>query len=385
MRGAARTAAAAAVILLAAGCGTGHGPGPHRVSSLIAAARRVPASGPATTGPVTSDPVTTDPVTTDPVTTDPVTTGPVITGPPTISTAQARRLVRTLLARAEPPPGARPWSGRPPAALTFAAGMQAGRPSAGLHRLWGVPEPASVAYAFESRHAPTGMVWAGSGQGSLRGTVTEQSVSYRLRRLPAGVAAAGLSLTVAPATAATPGSGPDASVLRADAQVIWYPPRSAAEHVPASMHAVEVTVTVAGSRHPRTVTKTVTAPSVVRRLAAMLNRVHAATSGAFSCPMFMASYRITFAVSSRAAPYLVADATTCPDLEITAAGRRQPELQMPDGLLPLLHRLTGVAAQPGGGGTAAPGKPVRSLLPFPVHGGPGTARPLPRVTSVPRA
>jgi hypothetical protein len=116
---------------------------------------------------------------------------------------------------------------------------------------------------------------------------------------------------------------------------------------------------------------------VVRRLAGLLNGVHAATAGAFvSCPAFQASYRIAFAVSSRATPYLVAKATTCPGLQVTAGGHAQPALLTPAGLLPLLERLTGVAAQ--GGSTVPPGGPV------PGHGRPGMAHPLPRVTSVPR-
>jgi hypothetical protein len=311
---------------------------------LIAEAGRPPASGAPATGHAA--------------------TGPASAGPPVITAPQAQRLVQALLARAQPPPGARALPGRPPAALAHATELQAGRPSAARHRLWRVAGPASAAYAFEARHMPAGMVWAGSGQGGDRGTVTEQSVSYRLSRLPAGVAAAGLTMTVAPA-------GADAAVLRADAQVLWYPPRSAAEYVPASMRAATVTATVFGPR-PRTVARTVTVPSVVRRLAAMLNGVHAAIAGAFaSCPAYQASYRIAFAVSARAAPYLVMNATTCPELAVTAGGHPQPALQMPAGLLVLLHRVTGVAAQPGSPGPVLPGKPGRP-------GPAGSARPAAR-------
>jgi hypothetical protein len=349
MRGTVRMAAAAAagvaVIVLAAGCGTGQGAGRHGVSRLIAAAGRAPTTGSAT---------------------GQAATGPATAGPPVIGTAQAQRLVRALLARAQPPPGATPLAGRPPAALAHATEVQAGRPEAARHRLWRVAGPASAAYAFEARHVPAGMVWMGSGQGSYRGTVTEQSVSYRLRRLPAGVAAAGLSLSVAP-------DGAGGSVLRADAQVIWYPPRSAAEYVRPSMHAVTVTATVTGAHpRPRIVTRTVTAPSVLARLAAMLNGVHAAVAGAFAnCPVYLASYRIAFAVSRGAAPSLVMQTAMCPDVQVTAGGQRQPALQTPAGLQALLQRITGVAAQPGGGFPPAPGKPV------PGHGRPGTTRLLP--------
>ena len=342
MRGTARTAVAAAVILLAAGCGTGHTPGPHRAGRLIAADGRTPVTRRAGTGQAGA--------------------GPATTGPPVVGTAQARRLVRALLARAQPPPGARPWPGRPPAALAHPTEIQGGSPSAGRYRLWRVAEPANAAYAFEARHVPPGMVWAGSGQGSDRGTVTELSVSFRASRLPAGVAAAGLAITVAPA-------GPGASVLRADAQLIWYPRRSAAEYVPAAVHAVTVSATAAGP-HPHTVTKTTTTPSVVRQLAAMLNGVHAATGGYFaSCPMYQASYRIAFAAWPRAAPHLVAKATTCPELQVTVGGHPQPALLVPAGLPAMLHHLTGVAAQPGRPGTARPLPPVS---------------PQPWVSSVPR-
>jgi hypothetical protein len=268
----------------------------------------------------------------------------VTTGPPVISAAQAQRLVRALLARAQLPPGAQPRPGRPPAALAQAVEVESGRPSAMLHRLWRVAEPASAAYAFVTKHAPAGMRWIGSGRSGSRGTVTEQDVTFQLSRLPAGVAAAGVSMTVAPASA--PHSAAGASVLRADAQVIWYPPRSAAEYVPATMHAVTVTATESG-QGPSTLTKTVTTPSVVRRLAAMLNGTHAATAGAFiSCPMERASYRVAFAVSPRAHPYLVARATLCPDTQVTVRGHGQPALVTPPGLLNLLQRLTRACPAP---------------------------------------
>jgi len=148
-------------------------------------------------------------------------------------------------------------------------------------------------------------------------------------------------------------------VIRADVQVIWYPPRSAAEYVPARMRVVTITVSALNPR-PRTVTKTITTPSAVRRLAAMLNGAHAMPRGSvFNCPLESVTYRLAFAKAAGARPGLVASDMNCPGVAITAGGRGQPELETPAGLQKLLDRLTGVTPSPG----PAPGSPVHA----PVH------------------
>ena len=261
-------------------------------------------------------------------------------GPATITAAQAARLARSLLARVNLPPGARVRPGPPPVALHQPASTESGEPSASLHRLWTAAEPMVAVQAFWHGHAPAGMTWNGSGQSNNGSLISSAFTGYRLGRLPAGVYSATLGMSVAPA-------GLRASVIRADVQVIWYPPRSAAEQVPGSVHVA--TVTASTTSPARTVTRTVTSAAQVRRLAALLNGTHAAPRGSvISCPLQWVSYRIAFAASAHAAPSLVATETSCPDLQVTAGGRPQPSLVVPAGLQALVISLTHVPMSPRG-------------------------------------
>jgi hypothetical protein len=71
-----------------------------------------------------------------------------------------------------------------------------------------------------------------TGQGGRLGRVTMRMISYAPRSLPAGIEQAAVAVTVIPA-------GGGGSLLRADAEVIWFPPRSAAEYLrPAAFQAV---------------------------------------------------------------------------------------------------------------------------------------------------
>jgi hypothetical protein len=292
MRGIAWAAGTVAAVLLAAGCGTAHGQGAGPGHGTTVAAATTSLS--------------------------------------TITRQRAGRLARTLLARASLPPGARISLGRPPAAAGQAPDASAGSPSIQLHELWTVAEPTNAVYSFVSKHTPAGMKWSGSGQ-ALDGTlVTQEFVSYRLGRVPVGVGQASLTLTVAP-------DGAGGSLLRADAQVIWFPQRPAAESVPASMHAVSITASYAMPQH--NVTRIFTAPATVQRLAALLNGAHASTGGVMPCPMELVSYRLAFARSAGATPYLTATESGCQILSVTVAGHQQPSLVMPACLGAELTRL----------------------------------------------
>lgn len=360
MRGTAWAAgAAAAAVALAAGCGTVHyrSPAGH-------------GSGQAGTAAATQE-------------------------PPTITRQQAERLARDLLSRTPLPAGAR-QTGSLVRALAQPPGGAAGTPSASVHAVWTVTQPTDAVYAFLTRHVPAGMTLSGTGQAGVgagqagvdagqagvgtgtvvpvagkpggmpqgvrprparaaRGvsaqplkvaTVYEEFVSYEASPLPAGVSSAALSVSVASA-----GSG--VSQLRADAQVIWYPPRSAAEHIPAAMHAVTITASTALPRQ-RTVTRTFTSPATVARLAAMLNGAHASDLGLVPCPLALGTYRLAFATSPRAAPYLVATDPGCPGIAVSAAGRAQPSLQVPPALQTALAALLHVHGFAGPGGASPP-------------------------------
>lgn len=253
-------------------------------------------------------------------------------GPATITRAGAERFAQTLLGRAIVPRGAHVLTGRPPAAVRQPPSWAVASPSVGRHRIWTVRQPVSSVYD-QVRRVPAGMRLTGGGQGGTPTGVTEQSVSYSPSRLPTGVSQASLTLTVTPAGAVT--------LLRADVQVIWYPPRSAAEHIPAGLPVVTVTASYLGASAPRTVSETFTSAALAGRLAAMLNGSHAAIDAFMGCPLERVTYTLAFAASRSARPYLVATEDNCGSVAITVEGRQQPALQTPAGLDPALSRLMG--------------------------------------------
>jgi hypothetical protein len=305
------------------------------------------------------------------------TTAARTAAPATITRQQAERLARELLSRAPLPAGARRTTGPPVRALGRPPSTELATPSVALSRLWTVAAPMDAVNAYLKNHVPAGMAANGSGQGGqlsgvpertkLRGkppaggiqpgnvgTVTEEWVSYQLRRPPAGVMTATVSMAVAPGNRG-------ASELRADVQVIWYPPRSAAEYVPAGMHAVTITASYLSPK-PGSVTRTFTSPATVQRLAALLNGAHAAANVFLGCPMWQVGYRLAFAASPGASAYLVAMQTSCASLPITVRGRAQPALQVPPSLTSTLAGLMHVRTAPGTGVmTPASGPPVTPL------------------------
>jgi len=301
--------AAVAAMLLAAGCGT------------VQAGSGQGGSGRAGSGPGRSGTV------------------PAATiGAQVVTRQQAARLAQALLSRIRLPASARHLSGHPPQAIATPFETEGGTPMVSASALWTVPEPAAKVLGFAGTHAPAGTESNGSGQSGTPGHFTEEFVSYALSRLPSGVSSATLAISVVPA-------GPDASDVRGEAQVIWYPPRSAAEQVTTAMHAVTVSVTILNPK-PRTTTRTFTSAAVVRRLAAMLNGARATPEGLMGCPLLDRTYRLAFAASPGAAPYLVATDTGCEGLQITAGGRSQPTLQLPAGLTAYLAGLLHVTAAP---------------------------------------
>jgi hypothetical protein len=236
-------------------------------------------------------------------------------------------------------------------------------------------------YTFLTRRVPGGMAWSGSGQTARpagvpkwtkppalpwggkapRGSaVLEEFVSYQLSRLPAGIGTATLSMAVAP-------TGPNTSELRADVQVTWYPPRSAAEYVPAAMHAVTITASLLTPR-PGSITRTFTSTAVARHLAAMLNDAHATSLALAPCPLQQVSYRLAFSASRGTVPYLVAEDTGCQTLGITVLNHPQPALQAPPGLGTVLDRLMHIRTVPGTGVLPPPcAKPPRGVWSVPLE------------------
>ena len=244
---------------------------------------------------------------------------PATPDPPSGSRAEAAALARLILSRLQLPPGARrlPPDPLPPSLSQPATGYAGSATSLDQHQLFALTQPMGTAAAFLAAHLPAGLRPAGTGSGSA----PFQEVSDTVRSLPAGTSAAQLVLTVVPAA-----SG--GSLLRADAQVIWYPPRTAAEYIdPSRYHVLTITVYLYG-RRPHTAHKVVTSQAFIARLAGTLDQMQAEPPGAVACPADFEDYQLSFSVSgpARAAVVVRATESGCGGAQITVNGRAQPAL-----------------------------------------------------------
>jgi hypothetical protein len=261
-------------------------------------------------------------------------------GPPAGNRAEAATLARLMLSRLHLPPGARRLASVPPSlrstALWFGAADQLD-----LHQVYQLRQPIAAVAAVLAAHAPAGMRYAGTGKGGGPSGVTLMEVSYTPRSVPAGIDATQLVVTVVPA-----GSG--GSLMRADAQVIWFPPRTAAEYIdPARYHVLTITASIYGRRF-QTLHKVVTSQAVITRLAEALNRSPVQPVQTLSCPEIFAYYRLAFAVSRRAAPVVVVMASQepCEGAQIRVSGRQQPPLEDAAAVVTTADQALGITSRP---------------------------------------
>ena len=285
-------------------------------SLVLAAAAALSACGSVTVPPVTGahSPGSTRPATTTP-------------GPAAGSRAEAAALARLLLARLILPPGAArlPQTPLPPSLSGAAYAGAVVTPSLDQYQLFALDQPMGTAAAFLAAHVPAGTGEGGTGSESGPGGATRQDVMYLDHHVPAGIAGAQLVVSVVPAAASSSGGG---SLLRADAQVTWYPSRSAAEYIdPARYHVLSITVEIYG-RRMHTVDQVVTSQAFIARLARALDQMQAEPLGTVACPAIFADYQVAFSVSRPGRPVVVVSSneTGCGGAGITVNGRPQPPL-----------------------------------------------------------
>ncbi len=248
-------------------------------------------------------------------------------GPPGGSPALARRVARRLLAELILPAGSRsvgprhgPWQ-----LQTFASPRLVD-----VHTFFWLPLSMTAAQHFLLAHVPAGTSMSGYGTGGSPAGVAEQCVSYSLNRLPAGLDSENELLV---SIAADPAGGTRA---RVDAQVSWYPSRSAAEYLrPAAFQAVRITAALGGQR------RTFTSRAAIARLARLLNSLHALDEDPPSCPEHIASFTLTF-TSARHRPVVVTP-YGCGGDYVTVRGKAQPGLADIDSnkLLAVIDSLLG--------------------------------------------
>jgi hypothetical protein len=273
--------------------------------------------------------------------TDPAKAVSTITAPPAGTRADADALASTLLSQLRLP-GARRLPSLPvPQSLRQPALWGLATASVDRHRLFESGQPIQAVAAALAAKVPAGMTLAGTGGGGGPAGPTSAEVSYAARSVPAGVDAAQLALTVVPDS-----SG--GSLVRADAQVIWYPPRTPAEYInPGGFHSLTIAVTIYG-RHLHTIRKVFTSPAAIRQVAGVLDRSRVNPAMTISCPIIFAEYRLAFAVSPRSVPAVVVTASRwpCEGARVRADGRIQPSLQDAGGVVAAADRLLGVNPRP---------------------------------------
>lgn len=254
--------------------------------------------------------------------------------------AEAEAYGRRMLARLRLPGHADrlPWPARPVRSLQPMLPANLHNVT-DLHALYRVSLAPAAVHAYLVAHTPAGMRAGDASQSGRAGTITDYDVDYNPAEPPAWIYDATLATAVVPA----PGSG---SLLRVDAQVAWYPPRSAAEHIAASRYrAVTATAPTRWNGPPRPVTRTFTARAVVARLAALVNGWPAQPDIVLNCPAITAAstlYRLVFVPASSRWPTITVKSDGCLSSGVQVDGHGQPALDDRGGLVTTIDRLLGL-------------------------------------------
>ncbi|MGN6372630.1 MAG: hypothetical protein ACTHM1_06530 [Solirubrobacteraceae bacterium] len=196
----------------------------------------------------------------------------------TLASRRATQLLRQLLL----PGGSRSLS-RPPSSmrsLSSPSQMPLVKTLVDRHAFWSVPLDPARAVAWIAGHAPRS--WRLSERGGTSSSGVQQSWELGFSPPGANLADGGVLVTAV--------AGPRGkSVVRVDAQSVWYPPRPHASLVPPGV--TQLTVAVArerGSDHaapPSSPVTIVNDPAKVRAVALAVNRLHVDVDLAESCAM----------------------------------------------------------------------------------------------------
>jgi len=222
--------------------------------------------------------------------------------------------LRRVMAQVPVLPGARAVEHAPVAALDRPQ-QTIGSPNLlSLTRWWTAPGAVSEALDYLSGHPPPGLRVTGHGTETSPGVVVE---SLMFDRRPTA-AYNQLTLVIAVTRRG------DGVAVRADAEAVWLPRRTAAEHIDKTLTSVDVTVIRPGVAPP--VHRTV-AGHRAQMLADVVNRLPVQPPGAEYCPAdFGYVDTLVFHVDG---PDVVmrADVTGCANVGVTVARRTQPALK----------------------------------------------------------
>ena len=253
-------------------------------------------------------------------------------GPPQGSRAASVALARKMLREVRRPPGSRTVRPDPvPQYLREPFERIGATHWVDLRHFYAAPRSMRASYAYLRQHVPAGYQLMSSGGEGSGGTTVLEFVVYTPKALPRGIDEADLVVGV------VPGRHAGRSVLRADGEVAWFPPRSAAEWLhPARYRAVTITRTVLSSKRKKV--RTFRSRAAIARLALVLNSLPASDGGSVSCPAESLSYRLVFRPGAGRPQFAVTTAG-CGTDSVTVAGRAQPDLADPGGRLAGAARL----------------------------------------------
>jgi hypothetical protein len=240
-------------------------------------------------------------------------------GPPQGSRAASLALASKLLRQLRRPPGSRVVRPRPvPKNLRGPAQGMAVVDQVDVKRFYSAPRSMAASYAYLRKHVPAGYRRTVTGSQGQDGRTVLELVVDNPKALPRAVEEADLVVGVVPGRHG-------GSVLRADGEVAWYPPRSAAERLrPAAYRAVTITRT---SLNGHRATRTFRSRAAIARLARVLDSLPASDGGSFSCPSGP-GFRLAFRPKA-GQPRFVVTADGCATDLVTVAGRDQPVLADP--------------------------------------------------------
>jgi hypothetical protein len=279
-------------------------------------------------------------------------------GAPTGSRTAALAFADRMLSRLSLPSGARATavSGLPAALRHPDIGViTADRVDA--TRLYTLSAATSATSRYLTSHPPADMVASGRGVSGVpvnasngshtatrAGSATVSTFDWSPRSLPSGIEAGTLTVTVVPAAHG-------GALLRADAVVTWFPPRTPAEHLNlASIRSLELSA-MQLNPHPHTVRQTISSHAVISRLVTLVNGLPAAPPMVLGCPAMFATYRITLlvpAVGGRPVDAVTVTPGGCGTDGVWAAGKAQPALWDPQRkLVALVDHTLGIKPQPG--------------------------------------
>ena len=165
----------------------------------------------------------------------------------------------------------------------------------------------------------------------LRGHSIEKEVDYSPRHLPAGFSEIDLLVEV------VRGQHGHADV-RTDVELVWYPRRSAAEHLTAG-HFRSVTINaVIYGKGVRYEHRTFRQRAIIDKLTRVLNSAPASPGGWESCPLILETYTLTFTPVKGEAGAKV-QVPGCFQYGVTVGGHSEPPLTDTGKVENIAHRL----------------------------------------------